>query len=149
MLDSPGDLFILSLPRLNLQALVVHFMDITSLSHIAENVLLEIRDRVERVRHILVLLYISDDFGGFGPLGEVDEIGVLNDRCNAVFDEGEIGKIHAEKRNAGRICLTKLLSVFAKVLGAGHKLSHHVQGGHRLGVDLIPCSVEPMDRRGS
>jgi hypothetical protein len=36
----------------------------------------------------LVLLDVADYFGGFGPLGEVDEVGFLDERGDAVFDEG-------------------------------------------------------------
>lgn len=56
--------------------------------HITQNILLQLRHRLERVGDVLVLLDVSDDFRGFGALGEVDEGGFLDDGGDAVFDEG-------------------------------------------------------------
>lgn len=63
-------------------------MHITRGLHITQNILLQLRHRLERVGHVLVLLDVSDHLGGFRALGEVDERGFLDDGGDAVFDEG-------------------------------------------------------------
>ncbi len=104
-MHSPCNLLILSLPRFDLQAPIVHLMYIASFSHVAENILLKIRNRIERVGYVLVLLYITNHLGRLGPLGKIDEVGVFDDRRNSIFDEGQIRKINTEKRYAGWVRL--------------------------------------------
>lgn len=70
-------------------------MDITRRLHIAENVILQVADGLQRIRHILVLLDIPNDFGRFGTLGKVDQIRFLDDRRNAVLDECQVSKVDA------------------------------------------------------
>jgi hypothetical protein len=137
----PRNLLVLALPRFNLQALIVHLMHITGLSHIAEDIFLQIGDRVERVGHVLILLDVADDFGRLGALGKVDEVGVLDNRRDSVFDEGEVGEIDAQEGDARWVGAAQLFAVLAEVFGAGHELAHHVQRAHGFRVDLGPGSV--------
>jgi hypothetical protein len=63
--------------------------------HVIQYPLLEIRHRAQGVRHVLILLYVSNDFGGLGSFREVDQLCVLNNGCDAVFDERQICQIDA------------------------------------------------------
>jgi hypothetical protein len=60
-----------------------------------QNPLLEIRNRVERIRYVLILLYVANDFGSLGSFRKIDQLRVLDDRCNAVFDEGKICQVYS------------------------------------------------------
>ena len=71
-IHQPCNLLVLALSRLHLQALVVHLVHVARRLHVAEDVVLEVDDRFEGVGHVLVLLDVADDFGGFGAFGEVD-----------------------------------------------------------------------------
>jgi len=116
-------------------------MHITRRPHIVQNILLQLRDRLQRIWHVLVLLYAPDDLGCFGSLGEINEARLLNQRWDAVLDEGKIGEVDAcfvplvrtllvlpvkltEKRYAWRIRFRKRIPVLGKVLSAAHQLSH-------------------------
>ena len=87
-IHQPCNLLVLPLPRLHLQTLIVHLVHIARSLHIAQNVILQVADGLQGVGHVLVLLDVTDDFGGFGALGEVDEVGAPDDGGDAVFDEG-------------------------------------------------------------
>jgi len=89
----PCNLLVLPFPGLDLQTLVVHLVDVTGCLHVAQNVILQIPDRLQRVRHVLVLLHVADDIRSLGPFGEVDQIGLLDHRGDTVFNEGQIGQI--------------------------------------------------------
>lgn len=91
----PRDLLVLSLSRFHRQALVVHLMYIARRLHVAEDVILQVRHRLQRIRHVLVLLNPPDHFGRLGTLGEVDEVGLLDHGRYAIFNEGQVGKIDA------------------------------------------------------
>jgi hypothetical protein len=65
-----------------------------------QNPLLEIRNRVERIRYVLILLYVANDFGSLGSFREIDQFCVLDNRCNAIFDESEISQIYTCKKLA-------------------------------------------------
>lgn len=69
-------------------------MYVPSCPHVFQDPLLEIKYRVERVRHVLVLLDVADDFGGLGSLGKIDQLGVLDHRRNAVLDESKVGQVY-------------------------------------------------------
>lgn len=90
----PDNLLILSFSRLNLQTLVVHLMHISRRLHITQNVVLQLGYWLQGVTHILVLLDITNHLSGLRSLGEVDEISLLDDGGDAVFDEGQIGQIY-------------------------------------------------------
>lgn len=47
--------------------------------HVAENVVLQVSDRFERIRHVLVLLDVPNDLCCFGTLGKIDLIVLLDD----------------------------------------------------------------------
>ena len=92
----PCNLLILPLPRFHAQALLVHFLHIgIHLLYCVEDVLLQLRHGLQRVRRVLILLNIADYLGSLGALGEIDEIRALDDGGDAVFDEGEVGEIDA------------------------------------------------------
>ena len=89
----PDNLLVFPLTRLNLKALVIHLVHITCRLHVAQDIVLELRDRLQRVTDVLVLLDVANHLGRLGPLGEVDEIGLLDDGGDTVLDEGEIGQV--------------------------------------------------------
>jgi hypothetical protein len=63
-----------------------------------QNPLLEIRNRVERIRHVLILLYVANDLGSLGSFRKIDQLRVLDDRCNAVLDEGKICQVYSYRK---------------------------------------------------
>ena len=63
-----------------------------------QNPLLEIRNRVERIRYVLILLYVANDFGSLGSFRKIDQLRILDDRCNAVFDEGKICQVYTYRK---------------------------------------------------
>lgn len=90
-----SNLFFFTLTRLDLQTLAVHLLDVATVSHMIGNPLLKLRDRVQTVRYILVLLDIADHFGRLSPFGEVDELGILDQRRNAILNEGQVSQVGA------------------------------------------------------
>lgn len=50
-----------------------------------------------------------------------------------------------EERNTRGIGEVQRFSVFSKIPRAAHELPHLFQNSHRPGVNLIPCSTQPMD----
>jgi hypothetical protein len=70
-------------------------MDISRGLHAREDIFLKLRYGLQRVWHVLVLLDISDDFRCFRAFGKVDQIGLLDDRGDAVLNKREIRKIDA------------------------------------------------------
>lgn len=90
----PHDLFVFSLAGFYHQTLVVHLVDISSSLHVGQDVVLKIRDRVQRVWRVLVLLDVSDDLCSLCALGKVDEVGLLDNRGNTVLDESKIGQVY-------------------------------------------------------
>lgn len=63
-------------------------MHIASRLHVAQHVILQVGHRFENVRYILILLNVSNDVGGFGSLGEVDEVCTFDYGGYAVLDKG-------------------------------------------------------------
>ena len=92
-INQPCDFLVLPLPWLHQQTLVIHLMNIAGCLHVAKYVVLQISDGLQRVRHILVLLNVPNDICRFGAFGEVDKVGLLDDRGYAIFNEGQIGQI--------------------------------------------------------
>ncbi len=70
-------------------------MHIPRCLHIVEDVILQVAHRLQRVWHLLVLLNLPNHFRRFRPLGEIDEVGLLDDRRDPVFNEGQVGKVDA------------------------------------------------------
>ena len=89
----PCNLLIFTLSRLHLQTCVVHFVYVARRLHVREDVILQLRYRLQRIRHILVLLDVAYDFGCLRALGEVDEVCLFDERGNAVLDEGQISEV--------------------------------------------------------
>jgi hypothetical protein len=92
------NLLFLTLSWLNNQAFVVHFVHVARRFHMFQNPLLEINHRVERIRYVLILLYVANDFGSLGSFRKIDQLRVLDDRCNAVFDEGQICQVYSYRK---------------------------------------------------
>lgn len=90
----PHDLFIFSLTRFHHQTLVVHLVNVSSSLHVGQDVVLEIRNRVQGVWRVLVLLYVSDDLCSLCTLGKVDEVGLLNNRGDTILDKSKIGQVY-------------------------------------------------------
>lgn len=91
----PHNLLVFSFPRLNLQALVVHLVHVAGSLHVAQDVVLQLRHRLQRVGDVLVLLDVADHLGRLCTLGKVDEVGLLDNRRDAVLDEGKIRQVYA------------------------------------------------------
>lgn len=94
-MHKPRDLLVLPLPRLDGQAFVIHLMHVTRRLHVAQDVFLQLRHRVQHVGFDLELLNVTDHFGRFGAFGEVDEVRLLDEGWDAVFDESEVGQVDA------------------------------------------------------
>lgn len=88
----PCNLLILAFAGFDLETSVVHVMYVTGGLEVAEDVILKFRDRLEEVGDVLVLLDVSDDFGGLCSLVEVDQFG-WRERRNAVLNERQICQI--------------------------------------------------------
>lgn len=165
----PHNLLILSLTRLNLQTLVIHLMYIPSSLHVIQDVVLQLRHRLQRVPHILILLNISNDLSSLGTFSEVDEVSLLNNGRNAVLDKSQVGQVdtftsceyynlppafqkgglRTEERNTRGVGCMEGLSVLAEVLGACHDPPHRFQRRMCALGYLVPCSLETSDRRGA
>jgi hypothetical protein len=63
--------------------------------HMVQNPLLEILNGLERIRYVLILLYVANDFGCLGSFRKIDQLGVLDDRCDAIFNEGKICQVYS------------------------------------------------------
>lgn len=90
----PRNLLVLPLPRFYRQTLLVHLMHIPCRLHIAPNILLKILNWSQRIRYVLILLNVADHFGGFGSFGEINQVGAFDQRRYAVFNKGQVGKVH-------------------------------------------------------
>lgn len=90
----PHNLLVFALTRLNLQTLVVHFMHVSRGLHIAQDVVLQLGNWLQRVAHVLVLLDVADDFGRLCPLGKVNQVRLLNDGGDTVLDKCKIGQVN-------------------------------------------------------
>ena len=91
----PHYLLIFPLARLHRQTALVHLMHIPSRLHITQYILLQLWDRLQGVRHVLVLLYVTDHLSGLGPFGEVYQRRLLYDRRDPILNEREVSEIHA------------------------------------------------------
>lgn len=69
-------------------------MYVTCRLHVAEDVFLQLRHWLQRIRHILILLDIANDFGRLRTLRKVDEVCAFDQRGNTVFDECQVGEIY-------------------------------------------------------
>ena len=70
-------------------------MHIASRLHVAQHVILQVRDRFEDVGYILILLDISNDVGRLSSFSKVDEVCTFDYRRYAVFDECQVCEINA------------------------------------------------------
>ena len=89
----PGNLLVFPLSWFDHKTTIIHFVNVASRLHVGQNVVLELWDRLQWVRNILVLLYIPDDFCGLCTLSKVDKVCFLDDRWYAVLDKGQICKV--------------------------------------------------------
>ena len=69
-------------------------MHITRRVHVRQYVVLQLRYWLQRVRRILILLNVTDDFRSLCALSKVDEIRLLDQRGNSVLNEGQIGEVY-------------------------------------------------------
>ena len=68
-------------------------MHIACCLHIREDVLLKLWDWLQWIWHILVLLNVANDLCSLAALGEVDEVGLLNDSWNTILNESKVSQI--------------------------------------------------------
>lgn len=61
--------------------------------HVAQYVILQIPNGLQRVRHVLVLLDFSDNIRSLCSFGKVDEVGTFDDRGYTIFDEGQVRQV--------------------------------------------------------
>ena len=94
----PHDLLVFSLPGLDLQALVVHLMNVASSLHVAQDIILQLRHRLQGVGYILELLNVADHLGCLCPLGKVDKVGLLDDGRDTILNEGKIREVDTCER---------------------------------------------------
>lgn len=71
---------------------------------------------VKTVRLILILLYFSGDLGHLPALEEVDQLSVGQEVGVTLLDVQDVGEVHAEEGDAGRIDRPQLLLVFLEVV---------------------------------
>jgi len=111
------------------------------------------------------LLDVTDHFGRFGALGEIDVVRLLDDGRDAIFDESEVGqvdaysssarnksvslRIHTEEWDARRVGRAQRLPILAKVFRTAHEPAHVFEDGGCPRVDLMPGPVQAMYRRRS
>ena len=69
-------------------------MHVTSSLQVREDIVLQLRNRLQLVRRVLILLDVPNDLGRFSALVEIDQIR-RRVRGNAILDEGQIRKIDA------------------------------------------------------
>jgi hypothetical protein len=62
--------------------------------HVRQNVVLQIRYRLQWVRHVLILLNVADHLSCLCTLGKVDQICLLDQGRDTVFNECQISKIN-------------------------------------------------------
>lgn len=105
----PYNLLVLTFAWFNLQALVVHLMDISCSLHVAQDVVLQLGHRLQGITHILVLLDVTNHLCCLCPLGKVDQVGLLDDGGYAIFNKCEIGQVHTCKSRSV-LCLFFLLA---------------------------------------
>lgn len=91
----PRDFLILPLSRLYCQTFVVHLVYVARSLHVAQDVVLKFRHRLQRIWRILILLDIADDLCSFRAFGKVNVVCPFDDRRDAVLDEGQVGKVDA------------------------------------------------------
>ena len=68
-------------------------MNIARRLHVGEDVILQLRNRLQGVWHVLVLLDIAYHFSSFCSLCKVDEVCAFDERGDTVFDKCQIRKI--------------------------------------------------------
>jgi hypothetical protein len=66
--------------------------------HVAQYVVLQLGNRLQRVSHCLVLLNIADYLCRLCALGKVDEVGLLDNGGDTIFDKGEIRQVDTYAR---------------------------------------------------
>jgi len=69
-------------------------MHIACCLHVREDVLLKLRDRLQWIGHVLVLLNIANDLCSLAALGEIDEVGLLDDSWDTILNESKIGQVN-------------------------------------------------------
>lgn len=101
-------------------------MDISCGAHVVEDILLQLRHRLQAVRDVLILLNISNDFCSLGSFSKVDEVVLFQIGGYTIFNEGEIGEINTEEGYTWRVGLVQCFSILVEVLGAGHEFAHRL-----------------------
>ena len=91
----PCNFLVLPLSRLYQETLVIHFMHVSCCLQVAEDVILKLRNRLEGIRDVLVLLNFTNHFGSFDSLSEIDQIGALDDGGDAILNESEVREVDA------------------------------------------------------
>jgi hypothetical protein len=70
-------------------------MHVSRCLHIGQDIILKLLYRLQRIRHVLILLDVADDLGRLCALGEIDEGRLLDDGGYTILNEGEIGEVDA------------------------------------------------------
>lgn len=91
----PCNLLVFTLPRLHRQTHLVHLVNIASRLHIGKDVILQLGHGLKWVRYVLVLLNVADHFCRLCSLGKVDQVRLLDQRRDAIFDKGQISQVDA------------------------------------------------------
>lgn len=68
-------------------------MHVTRRIHVGQYVVLQFRNRLQRIWHVLILLDVADHLCSLRTLGEVDEVGLLDQRGNTILNERQISEV--------------------------------------------------------
>ena len=103
-------------------------MNIASSLHVGQDVVLQLRHRLQGVGYVLELLNVTDNLGCLCPFGKVDKAGLLDDGRDTILNKGEVRKVDTYKRKLAPNSLSRLYTKMALP-------KKGIQGG------LPPCSA--------
>jgi len=117
-------------------------MHVTCCLHVAQDVVLKLRNRLKRIWHVLILLNVANHFGCLSPLGEVDEVVAFDDRGDTILNERQVCEIdacdeqlacdkqvdnqppHTKERNTWWVGVVQGIPILGPCLCALHQLPH-------------------------
>lgn len=94
-MDLPRNFLVFSLSWFQAQGQVVHIIDIPSRLHVCNDIILKLRNRLQRIRYGLILLNLSDNIGGLHAFVEIDQSLIpLNEILISVRNKSKILQIN-------------------------------------------------------
>lgn len=104
--------------RLDLQRQAVHLVLVQDECRVLQ-VVGHLGDVLDLVRHLLEVPHLSDHVGDHSHLGEVEQL-VVGEVGRALLDEGQVGEVHAQVGDAGRVAAVQGLAEVAEAAVRGH-----------------------------